>query len=274
MNLEKILKKASLSLYPTPFELNSHEIDKILLWRTRYFLRKGNFNIFSKIEIETTTECNRACSYCPNSEYKREKRLMPEELFKKIIFDLEVMDYVGVVAPHLYGEPLLDTRLPELISFTRQKLPRARIWIYSNGDYLNEEVYSRLRESGVNLFIVTGHEGRKPEKFLEWFEKSVKGERKGIVYRRLGIKANRGNASAGEYCKMQRCIIPSNNVAVNVEGKFLACCNDFFGEFVFGDLRNESLSQVWCSKDYQDFRIDSRKGKFYLDICKKCGFYV
>ena len=86
------------------------------------------------------------------------------------------------------------------------------------------------------------------------------------------LLANRGNILSPGYCKIERCIIPSNNVAVNAEGKFLACCNDFFGESDFGDLRDKSVSEIWNSREYQEFRKDARKDKFSLDICKRCGY--
>ena len=275
MCLEQLLKRLSLPLYPTPFAFNLHEMDRIFLWRMRHFARQGTFDMFSKVEIETTTACNRACGYCPNSRYSRERIEMPEELFQQVIMDLKDVEYGGVVAPHLYGEPLLDSRLPRLVDFTREKLPDARIWIYTNGDCLSHETYRELRERGANQFIVTCHEGGGPAAFLSWFSKVSRGERKGIVYRKLGsVKANRGGVLQAGYIPMERCIVPSSNVAINAEGKFLACCNDYLGEAVFGDLWEQSVMGIWGSDRYKKFRADARAGKLDLGLCKRCGFSI
>ena len=44
---------------------------------------------FSQIEIETTTFCNRKCTYCPNSEFERfgpaDNFYMLDDVFKKLI---------------------------------------------------------------------------------------------------------------------------------------------------------------------------------------------
>ena len=51
------------------------------------------------ITIETTTYCNRRCSYCPNSVFERSSKkntqLMNPALFRKIIDDLAEVGFKG-----------------------------------------------------------------------------------------------------------------------------------------------------------------------------------
>lgn len=76
----------------------------------------GDDDVPSMVCIETITTCNRKCSYCPNSLYDRglvmNQSRMESALFRKIIDDLAQSGWRGEIVPHLYGEPLLDERLP------------------------------------------------------------------------------------------------------------------------------------------------------------------
>ena len=84
-------------------------------------------SLFKEIEFESTSYCNRKCSYCPNVDYERfgadTDYLMPEIVFKTLIQQLEDMQFKGQIAPHLYGEPLTDPRMLEWINYMRKHLP-------------------------------------------------------------------------------------------------------------------------------------------------------
>ena len=104
--------------------------------------------LFEAVEIETTTVCNRTCSYCPNSAIKRPAGNMDEALFRSIIDSLKEMDFSGRVSPHFYGEPLVDRRILKFIAYTREKLPKAFIKLFTNGDLLTYDLFLKLLESG------------------------------------------------------------------------------------------------------------------------------
>ena len=122
---------------------------------------------FWAVEIQTTTECNRSCSICPNSKYPKAKHLMLTSTYKKILHDLSDMNFVGRISPHLYGEPLLDKRLPYLVELTRQSLPSTYICILTNGDLLSRSVFNELIQRGADDFLVTLHDNRIPAHLQE-----------------------------------------------------------------------------------------------------------
>ena len=97
--------------------------------RSFFVVKYGNPDMFNDIIIETTTQCNRRCGYCPNSVYdrslKHNSHLMSEHLFMKIINDLKEMRFAGRISPHFYGEPLLDKRLYRLMKYAHDTLPKA-----------------------------------------------------------------------------------------------------------------------------------------------------
>jgi hypothetical protein len=104
------------------------------------------------VEVETTSYCNRTCSFCPNSfiDRRSKKHPMPEPVWERILDDLRVLDYSGSFFWCRYSEPTSEERLVERIRQVRRVAPKARIGIDSNGDYLDEDYLNRLIEAGLN----------------------------------------------------------------------------------------------------------------------------
>ena len=125
------LKLALLPSSSTVISLYKWLFDLRLLYPYRSFP--------TSVAIETNAYCNRKCPYCPNSKYNlRSSRdvNMHEELFCKIIDELAELNYYRTIYFNIYNEPLTDKRLPRLVEYTRYKLPKTTIDIYTNGDYL------------------------------------------------------------------------------------------------------------------------------------------
>jgi len=112
------------------------------------------------VDIETSSQCNRRCHYCPNSTNDRlsGNRFMPEAVFASVIAQLALIDYAGFMHFHGYNEPLmhLDDLIPR-IKLARSKLPNATLGIYTNGDYLNPGALKALEEAGINYINLSIH---------------------------------------------------------------------------------------------------------------------
>ena len=104
------------------------------------------------IEFETTSYCNRTCSFCPNSFIDRlsEKLTMPESTWRAILDGLNEVEYKGNVVWSRYSEPLSERRIIERIREVRQVAPQTRICINSNGDYLDADYLRELEEAGLD----------------------------------------------------------------------------------------------------------------------------
>ena len=110
--------------------------------------------------IEISTYCNRACTYCPVSQVDRSTKNIPlnDERFERIVSDLEDIDYSGGVCLNLYNEPMADKKLLlSRISRVRTKVPNAKIYFSTNGDYLDDEYLQELSTAGLNELYVTLH---------------------------------------------------------------------------------------------------------------------
>lgn len=232
------------------------------------------------IEIETDSRCNRSCFYCPvnKKDFDRGSGQMSGELFKKIIIDLAEAGYNGIIRPHLFNEPLLDTRLTGFIKFTKEHLPEVDIEILSNGDFLDVETYSALINVGVKAIRVTQHGSRPSEKLnklLEYLFRNVDIENR-LRYRVFSKDkplANRGGLVDPDVLNVNpeaKCEWPMENMAINFRGNILLCCNDFMGRHIFGDALEKNVIDIWNSKQFKSTRKKLREGDLFLEICRKC----
>lgn len=246
------------------------------LMRLRLLLKYGTSDFFEKIEIETTTYCNRLCTYCPNSIFsrgiKKNEKRMDEKLYKKIIQELKELNYSGIVSPHGYGEPLLDDRITGFIQYTKDELPFSKIKLFTNGDFLDYNKYRELADAGVDFFEITQH-GEKPnQKIMDILERISTKEKKKISYSVLKEKheiINRGGILKIKSLNRRRCPV-MGLLAINYSGDLLICCNDYNNSIKLGNINNMKLIDIWNSKKFKKIRYELRKGKRPTIICKKC----
>ena len=102
--------------------------------------------LFNHIEVETINRCNGVCSFCPINTTRdpREKRIMSQELFEDIIDQLAEMQYGGKIALFSNNEPMLDERIIDFYKYTREKLPNAWIFMFTNGTLLTLDKFKKL----------------------------------------------------------------------------------------------------------------------------------
>lgn len=113
----------------------------------------------ARVEVETHSYCNRRCDYCPNVVGDRlgDNKRMPEHLWQMLLDNLSEIDYAHNLVFTSYNEPLADRIILERVAQARQMLPRARLLIYSNGDYLDADYLQALAEAGLNYLHVSIH---------------------------------------------------------------------------------------------------------------------
>ena len=80
-----------------------------------YYQQHGNFPMFTQVLLETRTDCNRSCKFCPQSHFVRPLKVMEWEVFTKVINELSAIDFGGRIAFYMTNEPLLETRLLDMI---------------------------------------------------------------------------------------------------------------------------------------------------------------
>ena len=230
---------------------------------------------FNRVEIETNSRCNRGCHYCPVAVDPRDGQEMSEELFRSILDQLAAMNFRGRLSPHFFGEPLLDARLPRLMALAREKLPKARIVIYTNGDALTPNKARALLDAGVSLFVVTFEAGESKA-----FRDTRAALPRWTLRRRFLVRHftadvkspfNRGGSVQFDAELHQAtCHAPSSTLVVDAWGKLKLCPNDYYGREDWGDLTVSRLADLWDLPTFRATRRELLRGEFKKDICRTC----
>lgn len=253
-------------------KITPREIKKII--RKADNLRKyGLIDVFQNVTIETQTNCTRTCSYCPISKHPQEWNKMNFSLWKKIINELNEINFSGNLFPNGYNEPLVDINMLKMIKYARTKLPNAFLAIYTNADVLTMESFYKFIKIGLDEFVVSLHEPQN--KFMETYDKMSDSEKKIIQFNitdknrnsildtRAGIVRTIGKQRIWNKCDVKALVI-------RADGSVPICCSDYFKEAVFGNVKNEKLINIWNKPKYKRIRENLWNGIADFDLCKRC----
>lgn len=240
----------------------------------------GDYNFFTGISVEISTYCNRKCSYCPNYNYETPKLYADENIVYKTIDYLAELNYSGWISFSFYNEPTLDERLITFIKYANNKIPKATIIIFSNGDFLNIEKAKEYKDAGVDQFIITIHD-KNPDKLFEKLSEIQK--EIGASFHIQILKPENLQTRAGEikiktskpfkYCDFIR------NPVIDKDGNMLICCNDYFRKNKMGNIMEKPLLEIWNKSEYKSLRKELRsnlknavKNKTVPEFCQKCYY--
>ena len=243
-------------------------------------------HMFHHIEIETINRCNGVCSFCPiNCRIDpREKKVMSEELFKKIIDELAEMDYSGRIALFSNNEPLLDKRILDFHRYARNKLPNARMHLYTNGTLLTMESFTALLEVLDELIIDNYQQDLEliaPCKMIvDYYEQhpEIK-EKVTIVLRKPDeiLTSRGGDAPNRTQVRVEEgisCVLPFQQMIIRPDGKVSLCCNDPLGKCTLGDASEEKLLDIWYGEKFGKVRECISMGRENFSHCKYCDVFV
>ncbi len=114
-----------------------------------------------RVEIELQSKCNRKCSWCPNTVFKRDKSIeLDEEIFLKVIRELkennfDYKEHKGVlkyISFNRFCEPMYNIDLlKKRLSSALEIMPKADYLINTNGDYLTKEALDGLCLDKLNI---------------------------------------------------------------------------------------------------------------------------
>ena len=99
------------------------------------------------VSIETIGSCNAKCNFCPAPELERRFDRMSDELFSKVIRDLQGIP-PGVplnINTNVVNEPFMDKKMFKRLRQINEALPTARIQIYTNFNVLPRNYVDKFR---------------------------------------------------------------------------------------------------------------------------------
>lgn len=263
-----------------PMKLRNTFFEDLVLGAESW-LTRGTCDFFMVVEVETTTACNRRCSYCPNAPFERgllrNEQRMSERLFERLVEQLADLNFSGRLSPHFYGEPLLDERLEQWVALVRRKLPLVKVVIFSNGDYLDLPRYHSLVAAGVDGFLITQHSEKELKGVTRIQEQRRRVGSQGVLFEFRKFDAgtelsNRGGLVDHDTVETKvDCRMPSENVTIDHAGNVILCCNDYFGSVKFGNIAERHLRDIWREPEYVRIRRELKRGRFELELCQRCA---
>ncbi len=263
------------------------------------------------IQIETTMLCNSECMFCPQNELTRGPNYMEEHVWKKIIDESRGK---GVIyRPFLVNEPFVDRRLAEIISYIR-KDETAKIELNSNGRFVNRKMIPDVLNAGVDWirFSVDGFSpetykksgrGMNYEKVVDdvHFFINERDRLKNdcfVEIRMIDIEFNKHeqeqfvtywNKYADQATITELYTWPwmGQTESVNlpcpkvvdemffiVDGRAVLCCWDFQERGIIGDIKEQTIDEIWSGSVIQRYKQLLNEGKRdEIVLCSRCDAY-
>lgn len=107
----------------------------------------------AEIAVETHAFCNLRCCICPYESMRREKGVMSEALFHKIVDQVAVESPQTRIWPAIMGEPCIDKHILDHCQYAVSH-GAPRIHLNSNGVFLEGEVAEGLIGIGIEAIYV------------------------------------------------------------------------------------------------------------------------
>ena len=246
------------------------------------------------VEIEIASFCNRTCYFCPNSHIDRKSKSieLDETVFLKLIDNLGEIDYDKFLNFHRFNEPLANRELIlKRVRQARERLPKAKFCIFTNGDYAEKAYFEELREAGVTHILMSyyptnnDYDREKVIKAMEKMQKKLGLESKlihntleeyrvcfmmeglEIVYRSWNPNFT-GHSRGGslDFMKKEReiqsgCFQSAMSFYVDYNGFVMPCCHTRSDEekhkpFILGDCNKNDMFEIFFSPTYTRLRSE------------------
>lgn len=123
--------------------------------------------MFKKIYVEITNVCNMNCSFC--SKDNRKKQEMTLEDFEIILN--KIKPYTSYIYLHVKGEPLLHSKLDEILRISKEK--NFKVNITTNGTLLEKQKEVLINDTSVRQINVSLHSNIYDDEYIEKVIKST-----------------------------------------------------------------------------------------------------
>jgi radical SAM protein with 4Fe4S-binding SPASM domain len=253
--------------------------------------------LFERLLIESQSNCNRSCWFCPRTYDRSGKYLdeagrsvlnqMPTWKILDLLDQAQALGYRGAVGFHHYSEPLLDKRNIMLAEEARKRGMKPDL--HTNGDVLKHDDALCGEVKRVYEFIVVGLYDYRTNDDLEEAKRYWRDRLAGtnLDFSPIGLS----RASLAYSIGIPRALVPSDprmavldltfangpchrpliRMVIQHDGEMCNCCEDTTAEYKLGNVYEYSLEELWYSERHvqvvEDL-ISGRREKYYL--CRNC----
>lgn len=108
--------------------------------------------------------CTNKCYMCPGRSFQQDLKKMPDEIFKKTIQELRLLDYDQELHFYAQNEPFMDKNIFDKLDYAAKILPKAQLAIISNFTLLTDEMIDKILSSPLSMLSNSIY-GLKPDVF-------------------------------------------------------------------------------------------------------------
>ena len=247
-----------------------------------YYQKYGKFPMFKQVLVETRTDCNNHCLFCPHAFNNKPLGIMNWECYTTIIDQLCEIQYNGRVALMLSNEPLLETRLEKMIEYAKDKSQRFFLDITTNGRLLTVPMVDKLSKLGLDNININDYRGDRdiyPEKWSSYLEHifMAYGNNPKVSFKRRRLDENLPNYAGNIPQRFNPedfgfCNYPFRKLTIAYNGNILLCCDDFMYDTNFGNVMKDNLIDCWNHPDLNRARFSLLENS-RIGLCKRCNDY-
>jgi 2-deoxy-scyllo-inosamine dehydrogenase (SAM-dependent)/8-amino-3,8-dideoxy-alpha-D-manno-octulosonate transaminase len=253
--------------------------------------------LFQRLDIESQSNCNRACWFCPRT-YDRSGvyldaagktviQRMPTEKIVELLDQAQALGFRGPVAFYHYSEPLLDSRNGSLAREARAR--GLRPYLHTNGDVLRRDAALRAAVLEVYERIVVGLYDYETDTELAAAKRSWRELLPGaqLEFSAIGLQ---GGLTADSMA-IPRALVPTDRrtvvpdltfanapchrplirMIVRWDGMVCNCCEDTQAAFELGSVYERSLAELWFSDRHVEVVQDLLAGRRErYALCRSC----
>jgi len=182
-------------------------------------------------------------------------------------------DFYGIVYLSGYSEPLLDPRLIDLIKYIKSHLPRARVFMFSNGVACDENLLSDVIEAGVEVIKLSVYDKKEHDRLSPIADKvpgvmlrsRVSGPGDDDIDRRINIYDEQTIGVGGP------CYMPTLFYFVRNNGDINMCNWDWKCTQVFGNLYDDSVEDTLMNNRRLEINCELvNSNRSVLPVCSAC----
>ncbi len=264
------------------------------------------------LEIEASVGCQMRCPMCKREQMPNDLKYgnMDFDLYKKIIDEASARGVYSIKLSWR-GEPLLNPNIVEMIKYAKQKNIKDVAFL-TNGERLKSELSIRLIESGLDWISISVdgmneiyNRIRWPETFngisqkIKFFKqyRDQHGYKKPLIriqtiwsavkndpdsyfrfFEKLTDKVyiiadqHRFDLISFPRVSKFKCPMPWQRMAVGWNGIVMKCVCDYNEYEIVGDVKKQSLYEIWHGEKMNKYRSLIRKGKIYtMKSCATCN---
>ncbi|MFC2066179.1 radical SAM/SPASM domain-containing protein [Chloroflexota bacterium] len=253
------------------------------------------------LDIESTNACDLRCIMCSRNFMTEEIGHIEWELFRKVI-DEGAKYRLPSVKLNYRGEPLLNPRLPEMVTYAKKK-GIIEVQFNTNGLSLTREKTEKLLDAGLDR-IIFSFDGATRETYERIrtgsdYEKVVNNiktlvqirNERGLKRPSVRVQMVKMKENEHEVEDFIRMWLPiANRVAISTrrepagideekmahfscpqiwqrlmicwDGAVRMCCGDWGGEIVLGNVKESTIYELWHSEKLNEIRRLHAEGRF------------